>query len=192
LSEQFPAAAAYLALKRTRALAPTTIRIVKEIVARFGARRLTDVAVDEWKGWVDTRQRGNAAATRERFINAVLAFAREHHRLKSLPAFERDKQSRNPRRRHRRRVDDLRPDLIARLHACAPISLRAQLAAEWSTCARVSSVLYGARICDVALAPGRETIVFRDTKNGPGRLGGTASDRRGDPTRICQMARRLT
>jgi hypothetical protein len=46
------------------------------------------------------------------------------------------------------------------------ISLRAQLAVEWSTGARVSSLLYGARLCDLILAPGREQITFRDTKNG--------------------------
>jgi len=36
----------------------------------------------------------------------------------------------------------------------------------WSTGARVSSVLYGCRLCDLILAPGREQITFHDTKNG--------------------------
>ncbi|WP_180982428.1 tyrosine-type recombinase/integrase [Methylocella silvestris] len=150
-------------------MAPTVIRIIKEIVGKFGTRRLNDIRPDEWRAWVAQRQAGNKAATRERFVSGVAAFQNfcvAHHKLKKPTKFERDKAARNPRRRARRRVADLRPDLIKQLFDAAHISLRAQLAAEWSTGARVSSILYGARICDVMLAPGRETITFRETKNG--------------------------
>jgi hypothetical protein len=163
------AARAYLTLTRVRPLGATAISIVQEIVARFGPRRLNEIPDSEWKTWVDTRQTGNAADTRERFINGVVAFqhyAVKHHKMNAVVEFSRDKQARNPRRRKRRRVSDLRPELIALLLEEAHITLRAQLAAEWSTGARVSSVLYGVRICDVILAPGRETIIFRNTKNG--------------------------
>lgn len=36
----------------------------------------------------------------------------------------------------------------------------------WSTGARVSSLLYGCRLCDYLAAEGREQITFHDTKNG--------------------------
>src|SRR5262249_42300309 len=61
---------------------------------------------------------------------------------------------------------DLRPELIRLLFDSAHITIRAQLAVEWATGARVSSVLYGVRLCDLILAEGREQIVFRGTKNG--------------------------
>jgi hypothetical protein len=160
---------AYLALPRERPLGATTIRIIREIIIKFGARRLNDIPDEDWKTWVDARQIGNSADTRERFLNCVIAFqsfAVKHHKLKSVTTFNRDKKARNPRRRKRRRIGDLRPDLIWRLLGAAHVSLRAQLAAEWSTGARVSSILFGARICDVNLGVGREAITFRSTKNG--------------------------
>nr|WP_246736442.1 tyrosine-type recombinase/integrase [Enterovirga sp. DB1703] len=56
--------------------------------------------------------------------------------------------------------------MIGILFEACHITIRAQLAAEWSTGARVSSIVYGARLCDLIMAPGREQIIFRDTKNG--------------------------
>jgi hypothetical protein len=173
------AAAAYLSLSRARQLRPSTISIVKEVVARFGARRLNEIAHGEWKAWIDGeytdagfkpgRTSGRGPATRERFLNGVLAllnFAKRHHGLAAIPTFERDKTARNPNRRTRRRVDDLRPDLVRLLFDCAHISIRAQLAVERATGARVSSVLFGTRLCDLVLAKNRAQITFRGTKNG--------------------------
>lgn len=163
------AARAYLMAPRERPLAPSAIRIVQEITKQFGPRRLNDIPRKDWTTWVDARQRGNKAATRERFLNGVVAFLRfsaEHHGLQEVPKFIRDKKARNPVRRARRRVEDLRPDLIWRLFNACHISVRAQLAAEWSTGGRVSSILYGARVADLILAPGREQITYRNTKNG--------------------------
>ncbi|MDQ2080517.1 tyrosine-type recombinase/integrase [Xanthobacteraceae bacterium Astr-EGSB] len=148
---------------------------MREIVARFGPRRLNEIDATEWRQWIDGqdgdggRMAGNKAETRERFLSGVfgfLAFAKRFHGLDTLPTFERNKAARNPNRRARRRIEDLRPDLIRTLFDCAHISLRAQLAVEWSTGARVSSILYGARVCDLILARGREQIIFRGTKNG--------------------------
>ncbi|NBN78714.1 tyrosine-type recombinase/integrase [Microvirga tunisiensis] len=163
------AAQDYLSQKRTRALGKTTVDVIQEIAGLFGLRRLNDIAPDEWKRHVETRQKDNSPATRERYLNALLAFlsfCRTHHRLKTLPTFQRDKIARNPLRRTRRRIRELRPDLIARLLMSAHITIRAQLAVEWSAGARVSSVLHGCRVCDLILAEGREQLTFHDTKNG--------------------------
>jgi hypothetical protein len=173
------AAAAYLRRPRKRPLRPSSIRIVKEVVARFGLRRLNEVSAGEWRGWIDGEQgrsgfrpgrmSGRAAATRERHLNGVLAFlafAKRNHGLAELPSFERDQAARNPNRRMRRRVEELRPDLTQLLFDCAHITIRAQLAVERATGARVSSVLFAARLCDLILAKGREQITFPGTKNG--------------------------
>ena len=160
---------AYLTRPRQRPLGASVIRILKEIAAQFGPRRLNDVTAADWRKWVDARQAGNSAGTRERFISgvaALLTFARKHHGLTVSIEFDRDKEARNPRRRRRRAVDELRPELIGLVMESAHISLRAQLATEWSTGARVSSVLYGVPVRNVLLAPGRETITFERTKNG--------------------------
>lgn len=58
------------------------------------------------------------------------------------------------------------PDLVLFLLQHAAPHLKAQIAVEWSTGARVSSILHGCRLCDVILATGREQITFHDTKNG--------------------------
>jgi hypothetical protein len=173
------AAAQYLRRPRTRVLRPSSIRIVKEVVARFGTRRLNEIADTEWRGWLDGEQTaagfrpgrmsGRSAATRERHLNSVLAllaFAAREHGLAALPKFHRDAAARNPNKRARRRVAELRGDLIQLLFDCAHISIRAQLVVERCTGARVSSVLFAARLCDLILAPGREQITFPATKNG--------------------------
>jgi integrase-like protein len=174
------AAAAYLSKPRKRPLGAASVNIVKETVKRFGGRRCNEISADGWKQWIDGgtkpdgkavpgRMAGNKAATRERFIGGLLAFlnfAHRHHGLAVVPSFERDQAARNPNRRARRRVADLRPDLVQRLFDACHISIRAQLAVERSTGARVSSILYAARVCDLILAKGREQITFPATKNG--------------------------
>jgi integrase len=60
----------------------------------------------------------------------------------------------------------LRFELIALLITHAALHLRGQMAIHWSTGARVSSLIYGCRLCDYLAAPGREQITFHDTKNG--------------------------
>jgi hypothetical protein len=116
------AAAAYLRRTRKRLLRPSSIRIIKEIVSRFGQRRLNEVAVAEWRAWIDGEQgpnsfrpgrmTGRASSSRERHLNGVLAFlafAKREHGLGALPSFERDGEARNPNKRQRRRVEELRP-----------------------------------------------------------------------------------
>lgn len=173
------AAHAYLNRARDRPLAPTAINIVKEITVCFGRRRFNEIAPHEWTVWIDGettnagfapgRMTGRSAATRERFLNGVfgfLHFARRHHGLAALPVFERDRRARNPNRRKRREVSDLRPDLVRLLFDSAHITIRAQLAVERCTGARVSSLLYAARVCDLILADKRAQITFPGTKNG--------------------------
>lgn len=172
------AAERYLTAQRERPLGPSAIRIVKEVVARFGTRRLNEIG-DEWSRWIDGsrtasgfspgRMTGRSAATRERFLNGVLAllsFASRHHGLATLPSFDRDRKARNPNRRRRRRVAELRPDLVWLLLDSAHIAIRAQIAVERATGARASSILFAARVCDLVIGRDRSHITFPATKNG--------------------------
>jgi integrase len=99
---------------------------------------------------------------------AFLAWCSKRPRvwLSELPIFERDMQARQRTQRRARRVGDLRAELIALLVDEAAPHLQGQLAIMWSTGARVSSLLYGCRLCDYLAAEGREQITFHDTKNG--------------------------
>jgi site-specific recombinase XerD len=161
----------YINRKRRRPLGATALRIVQEIVRRFRLRKLSNIEEAEWVAFVDQRQAANSAETRERYLNNVLAFLSWCHKkprqwLKEVPTFDRDQEARNPHTRKRRRVAELTPDFIAFLLDHASPHLRAQIAVEASTGARVSSILHGCRLCDAILAPGREQVVFHDTKNG--------------------------
>ncbi len=130
---------------------------------------MNGIGVDDWRTWAEECTAGRKAETRERFLNGLvgfLNFAHRNHGLAVVPKFERDRKARNPNRRARRRTEELRPDLIRALFDSAHISLRAQLAVEYATGARVSSILYGVRLCDLNLGKGREQITFRGTKNG--------------------------
>jgi site-specific recombinase XerD len=163
------AALGYLTAPRAKPLGASTVRIVKELKNRFDGRRLNAISADDWRCWVDERMAGSQAETRERFLNGVIGFlnfAHRNHGLAAVPKFERDRKARNPNRRARRRTEELRPELIRAVFDAAHISLRAQLAVQYATGARVSSVLYGVRLCDLNLGEGREQITFRGTKNG--------------------------
>lgn len=165
------AAAAYLALPRKRQFNAYDVRAIKEITARFGARKLNAIADADWIAFVDQRQKGNQPQTRERYLASICSFltwcmkpARAW--LDRLPAWERlPPKDRQSAAHERRRVAELRPELIVLLIENASWHLRGQLAVIWSTGARVSSILYGCRLCDVILAPGREQITFTATKN---------------------------
>jgi site-specific recombinase XerC len=164
------AAELYLTQPRTRPVGRATIAYVQAAVRQFGLRRLGDVREGEWAAWVEQRCNGVKSATRERMLNSVLAFlnwcAKKPRRWGSVPALDRDKEARNPRRRARRPVHDLSIELLEHLVAHASPHLAAQIWTEWSTGARVSSILHGCRLSDLILAPGREQITFHGTKNG--------------------------
>jgi site-specific recombinase XerC len=164
------AAELYLTQPRTRPIGRATIAYVQAAVRQFGLRRLGDIRESEWASWVEQRCRGTKSASRERLLNSILAFlnwcARKPRRWGTVPALDRDKEARNPRRRARRPVHDLSIELLEHLIAHASSHLAAQIWTEWSTGARVSSILHGCRLSDLILAPGREQITFHATKNG--------------------------
>jgi hypothetical protein len=143
-----------------------------EVVDAFGPHRLLDsITEQEWHDLVRRRHAGNAAQTRERWLNPIVAFlswcaARPRYWLKETPHFERNKEARKPKHRRARRVAELTPELVLFLIDHAAPHLKGQIAAEWTAGARVSSVLYGCRVCDYVATPGREQITFHDTKNG--------------------------
>jgi integrase len=165
------AAEAYLNRTRKRPLNAIDASRIKELDRKFGARRLDEIADTEWAHFVDARMMGRAAVTRERYIDLVCSFlawckARPRQWLAELPVFDRDKEAGQSKESPARRVGELHPELIARLIAHAAPHLRGQMAIKWSAGARVSSIIYGCRLCDYLAAPGREQITFHDTKNG--------------------------
>lgn len=165
------AARDYLNRPRERHLSASDINAIKHVVREFGTRMLREIAEEEWDAFVRRRMEGRKSSTRERYINTILAFLnwcakRPRQWLDELPQFDRDRKARNPNTRARRRVSDVGPDLVLFMLAHAAPHLKAQMAVEWSTGARVSSILHGCRLCDVILAEGREQITFHNTKNG--------------------------
>jgi len=164
------AAKQYLKQQRKRALGLTSIRYVKLASKQFGLRHVGDIPEQEWSAWVDKVCRNVKSESRERFLNTIVAFlawcARKPRRWGTVPTFDRDKEARNPRRRARRPVKALSMPLIRHLFAHASPHLAAQMWAEWSTGARVSSILHGCSLSDLILAPGREQITYHNTKNG--------------------------
>lgn len=160
----------YLRRPRRRPVGRREIAAIREIDAKFGQRKLAAIGVAEWQALVDHRQRGNSLASRERYITAVRAFLnwcrrRPRQWIAETPEFDRDKEAARPPKRRARRVNDLTLALITLMLDHAAPHLKAQLVVEWCTGARVSSVLYDCRLCDVILVPGRGQITFHDTKN---------------------------
>jgi len=160
----------WLRRPRRRPIGHREIAAIREIGAKFGQRKLAAIGAAEWQAFVDDRQRGNSLASRERYITAVRAFLnwcrkRPRQWIAETPEFERDKEAARPPKRRARRVNDLTPELIMLMIDHAAPHLQAQLVVEWCTGARVSSILYHCRLCDVILVPGRGQITFHDTKN---------------------------
>jgi len=167
------AALKFLERPRDRPLNFRDVAIVQAAVRRFGNRKINIVTQDEWAGFVDDRNEGRAPQTRERFINGLLAFLNWCHARPrrwisddQMPAFERNKAARNPRNRRARRVGDLTPALLLLMLDSASPHFAGQLTIEIATGARMSSVLFGCRICDLIPVHGRGQITFGDTKNG--------------------------
>ena len=165
------AAEGYLTRRRKRPLNAIDIARIKELTRHIGTRPLAPIGEEEWAVFIDERMSGRAAVTRERYIDLVMSFLawcqkRPRRWLAELPAVERDREARYRKQPRARRVGDLRPELIAALIGHAAPHLRGQMAIKWSTGARVSSLIYGCRLCDYLAAEGREQITFHDTKNG--------------------------
>jgi integrase len=162
----------YINRPRKSPLGQTSVNIILEINDRFSTRLFNDIEPMEWITWIDKRHEGNAASARERFIStvdALIKWAAKKPRYwvdqDHIPEFERDKQARNPNTRTRRRVGEITPQLVELMVEHAAPHLKGQIAAEWATGGRVSSILHGCRVCDLVLAPGAESLTFHGTKN---------------------------
>lgn len=148
------------------------IWVIKQINARFRSKVIREVTDDAWIQFADKKQAKNSLSTRERFLNSLCAFLTwcghksRGWRGKELPEFERHPDARTTKAPARRRVADLTPELLTLLVESMPRHIIPQLAVEWSTGARVSSVLLACRLCDVILAEGRAQITFLTTKTG--------------------------
>ncbi|RJF89276.1 hypothetical protein D3874_21785 [Oleomonas cavernae] len=164
------AADRYLRMERDKPLGWREINVIKQVNEALGRRTFERISDEEWSMFVDATNAGNSAATKRRWLNCLLPFLRwcahpSSGWLKQMPEIKRPRLPRRRKEVARRRVVDFRPDLIAFLISHAAPHLAAQLWVEWSTGARVSSILFGCRLCDLSLTPGREQIVFLETKN---------------------------
>lgn len=166
------AARDYLKRPRRRPLNGFDVKVVGELDIALGHRLLTEIPDKAWNDLVDRRHVGNKPQTRERWLDVVFGFLTwcakpPRQWLSTLPAIERIAPSERRSTAHeRRRVLELRPEIVMLLIDSMPWHVKPQLAVEWSTGARVSSILLGCRLCDAILAEGREQITFHDTKNG--------------------------
>jgi hypothetical protein len=170
------AADRFLQRRRKRPLNARDVRIVQKISDEFGPRLVSDVTEQEWVALVEKWNARNKAETRERCITGVLAFLnwcrkKPRQYLQELPTFERDEEARKPKHRRARRIADLTPDLIMLMMEHAAPHLAGQMAAEWSTGGRVSSILFGCRVCDLLVTADdtvgyRGQLTFHNTKNG--------------------------
>jgi integrase len=161
--------AAYRYLE-VKPLAAGDLRILQLAVRDFALRDLDAIGGEEWSAWALKHNRGNAPATIVRFMAPIKAFLRWCSKpgrkwLRGVPEIELPK-ARREKHRKRRRVPELTPDLLVFLFDHAPLHLKAQVYTEWSTGARVKSILFGCRLCDLILSPQRSQITFHDTKNG--------------------------
>jgi hypothetical protein len=114
---------------------------------------------------------GNKLVTRESYISIVVAFLnwckkRPSEMGRAVPALSViPKLAIAPSRA--RRVDELRPELIALLVEHVSPHYKVQMATHWSTGARVSSIVDHCRYCDYLAAEGPQQITFHDTKTAP-------------------------
>jgi hypothetical protein len=161
-------AVATLVAERVKAhIGPSDRRILQEFTARFTVRILWDIPPAEIINFVEDRQRGNQAETRERYISGLCAFLNPQIKAgqyAKLPEFQRDQKARNPIKRSKRAVQQFRVQLLEDIIAAAHISVGTQLRVEYVCGARVSSLLQGCSLGDLDMVS--LTLTFRETKNG--------------------------
>ena len=161
------AVATLVAERFQAAIGPSDRRILTDLVARFKVRILWDISAEEIVAFVDERQRGNKAETRERLISTIAAFLKLQvtaGQCPALPVFSRDQKARNPLKRARRDVKQFRVQLLEDIIASAHLTLAIQLSVEFVSGARVSSLLQGCTLGDLDMV--KLVLTFRDTKNG--------------------------
>ncbi len=163
------AIARFLAEPRERPLNEVDVKRLEEIMEKFRGRKVGTISETDWHNHVDERMAGRELSTRERYLNilmSLLNFALGKGWLVALPKFKRVASIRKPKHRRARRVAELTDELIVLMAANAGPHLSGQIAMMWTAGQRVSSSLYGCRVCDYVTAPGMEQITFHDTKNG--------------------------
>lgn len=148
---------------------PTDFKILQAMIRKFGLRKVNLIIGEEWSGWALAGNAGNGPATIVRYMAPVKAFLRwcseGDRKWLELPHIELP-EAPQTRHRKRRRVAELSPELLVFFFEFAAPHLKAQLYTEWSTGGRLSSILFGCRLCDLVLSPERSQITFHDTKNG--------------------------
>jgi hypothetical protein len=148
-------------------IGPSDRRILQDFTAEFTTRILWGIPPAEIVAFVDDRQRGNRAETRERYITGICAFLNPliaAGQYPGLPEFKRDQRARNPLKRAKRNVQQFRVQLLEDIIDSAHPTLAIQLTIEFVTGARVSSIVHGCTLGDLELRT--LTLTFRDTKNG--------------------------
>lgn len=143
------------------------ISSVKEAGLQF--RSLREIEEDEWQQFIDQRHESNTPQTRQRYINIVMPFLNwcfEKKWLDTCPKIQRSISESSKSIIAKRRVNEITFELIQMMVEHATWHLKPQIAVEWSTGGRVSSVLCQVRRCDVILENGHEQIQFCSTKNG--------------------------
>jgi hypothetical protein len=163
------AVADFLAEPRERPLNEVDVKRLEEIMGAFRGRKLNTISQTHWDDYMKKRMANCALSTRERYLNILMALLNHAHGKEWLvapPKFKRIVGVRKPKHRRARRVAELTDELIVLMAANAGPHLSGQIAMMWTAGQRVSSTLYGCRVCDYVAAPGLEQITFHDTKNG--------------------------
>jgi hypothetical protein len=145
------------------------VAIIRELTAHFGTRILRDIPGAEFVSFIDERNVGNTAETRERQLNvlvALLTVAIAASQYPSMPKFIRNAEARNPTTRKIRPVERVGANIVGAIFRSSHIANTIQYAIEEVTGARVSSVLFGCSLGDLVLTSGKMTLHFRNTKAG--------------------------
>jgi hypothetical protein len=155
--------------KKKKPLGATSVVVIRELTAHFGTRILRDIPSAEFVSFIDERNVGNTAETRERQLNvlvALLTVAIAAGQYPTMPDFVRNQEARNPSTRKTRPVERVGTNIVSAIFRCSHIANTFQYAIEEITGARVSSVLFGCSLGDLNLAPGKMILRFHDTKPG--------------------------
>ena len=151
-------------------LGETQILSINQFQKWAGEVPVRDVDAPMLTQFMAQTMQANKPTTRKRKLGPilrVLRFAKERHYITEVPTIKFSNKARTSPTIPYRGIQDMSSDLIAKMIDHAPIHARAQLAVEWSTGARVSSVLHSCALRDLDLSvPGSETITFHQTKNG--------------------------
>jgi hypothetical protein len=148
---------------------PNDFKILQAVVREFSVRHLNLTTGEEWSARALRQNPDNMPATIVRYMAPVKAFLRWCSGATANGW--RCRRSNCLKRRTRGTASAVAsanspPNCWSFFFDFAAPHLKAQLYTEWSTGGRVSSILFGCRLCDLILSPQRSQITFHDTKNG--------------------------